>query len=306
MTRLWTVMSWSGCMKEIESTTDTAVAVTYIRENFRPEDRLAVVLLNKRTNAVIQRLAEAQKIAEPDFQAWLRLKNNNHRCEIYISMNALHSNAQGRTKEDVAAIRHIYLDFDLDGTAEVEALLKRGDVPKPNYLINTSPDKWQVAWKVVGFGKDEAEALQRGLARDTGSDPSATDCARVLRLPGFHNHKYGRGYLVRAKALTQETYGPERFPRFSGGELGHRAVSRAGDRSPKGGPVKLSQSERDWGYARRALARGESPAIVAAAIASHRRFDKHDPQGYADRTVRKAAAHLQSSETRNAIEQPER
>jgi hypothetical protein len=39
----------------------------------------------------------------------------------------------------------------------------------------------------------------------------------------------------------------------------------------------VSQSERDWAYAKRALARGESEANVIAAIVSHRRYDKHNP-----------------------------
>src|SRR5579863_4419801 len=157
-------------------------AMNYLRENFQPRDRLAVVLLNKRTGSVIQRLAEAESIAAPDFQAWLK-HENDRRLEVYVSMNALREGARGRTKADIAAIRHVYLDCDDNGTASVEALLKRADMPKPNYLINSSPDKWQVIWKVEGFAKTEAEDLQRGLARDTGADPAATDCARVLRLP---------------------------------------------------------------------------------------------------------------------------
>src|SRR5215467_1627535 len=91
----------------------------FVRENFQPEDRLAIVLLNKRTDTVVQRLASARKIAAPDFQNWLG-RENARRFEVYISMNALQPNARGRTKNDVAAIRHVYLDFDENGTAAVE------------------------------------------------------------------------------------------------------------------------------------------------------------------------------------------
>jgi hypothetical protein len=122
-------------MSGIKPALDPAIAVAYIRQNFEPADRLAVVVLNKRTNSVAQRIAAAQQITEPDFQSWLRYRNNRDRCEIFISMNALHPNALGRTKQDVAAIRHVYLDFDVNGTAALERLLKREDVPKPNYLI---------------------------------------------------------------------------------------------------------------------------------------------------------------------------
>lgn len=172
------VMTWRSYMSEIETAVSQQVPVRYIEENFDRADRLAVVVLNKRTNAVMQRIATAEAIVEADFQAWLRYCNEQARSEIYISMNALHPEATGRTKQDVAAIRHVYLDFDEDGTTAVERLLKRQDIPQPNYLINTSPNKWQVLWKVDGFAKEEAEDLQRGLAREAGADPAATDCSR--------------------------------------------------------------------------------------------------------------------------------
>lgn len=100
----------------------------------------------------------------------------------------------------------------------MERLLKRQDVPKPSYLINTSPNKWQVVWKVDGFGKDQAEELQQGLARDTGADPAATDCARVLRLPGFRNHKYGHPYMIGVKTVSGETNHSSQFPEVSNTE----------------------------------------------------------------------------------------
>jgi hypothetical protein len=136
----------------------------FIGENFDPADRLAVVQLNKRTQEVTQRLASAESIAAPDFQAWLRHKNA-HRFEVYLSMSALRATATGRTKSDVETIRHLFLDFDDAGTAAVETLLKRDDMPKPNYLTKTSPDKWQVIWRVEGFAIEQAEQLQKALTR---------------------------------------------------------------------------------------------------------------------------------------------
>jgi hypothetical protein len=243
--------------------TDRDSAADYIRDNFHPADRLAVVLLNKRIDSVIQRLAAADKIAAPDFQAWLRYRNARH-DDVYISMNALACGAKGRTKADIAAIRHIYLDFDENGTEAMEALLKREDLPRPNYLVNTSPDKWQVVWKVEGFGKHQAEELQRNLVRESGADPAATDCARVLRLPDFYNHKYTKPHLIRAEALAVETYRPDRFPNFPADERATRRLSAPGGPASRrrASPGKSSQSERDWAYAKRALARGESPASL--------------------------------------------
>jgi hypothetical protein len=268
------------------------LAAQYIRENFEPTDRLAVVLLQKRTGTLIQRLARSEKLASNDFQAWLRHKNAEQ-YEIYVSMNALHENATGRTKSDVATVRHVYLDFDDNGTGAVEKLLRRQDLPQPNYLVNSSPDKWQVVWKVEGFTKDQAEQLQRGLVSETGADPAATDCSRVLRLPGFYNHKYAKQHFVDVQSLSKETYRPERFPALPAEERSPlSSVDRTiHDPKTKTGSGKLSQSERDWAYAKRALAQGESEAAVIATLAALR-TDKYNPQYYAELTVRKAAATL--------------
>ena len=206
---------------------------------------------------------------------------------MYISMNALKKTARGRTKADVAAIRHFYLDFDDAGTAAVERLLKRQDLAPPNYLLNSSPDKWQVVWKVEGFAKDQAEDLQRGLARETGADPAATDCSRVLRLPGFYNHKCARKHLIAVQALSKQVYGPDHFPKFPTDERAPRTVNGHAGRRASAPPGRLSQSERDWAFAKRALARGEPEDLIVTAIAVHRRFDKHNPQAYAELTVRK-------------------
>ena len=251
------------------------------------------MLVHKRTGAVLQRLATSGQIAAPDFQAWLRHKNAQEH-EVYVSMNALRDDARGRTKADVAHVRHVYLDFDDHGTEAVERLLKRSDLPKPNYLLNSSPDKWQVVWRVQGFSKGEAEDLQRGLARETGADPAATDCSRVLRLPGFYNHKYARKHFIGVQTLSKEIYGPESFPKFPADERAPRTVNGDAAHRTSAPPGRLSQSERDWAYAKRALARGEPEYLIVTAIAVHRRYDKYNPQAYAELTVRKAAESLKA------------
>jgi len=283
-------------------------ASEYILSNFEPDDRLAVVLINKRESAVIQRLSTAALIAAPAFQAWLQRKNGQG-FEIYVSMNALKKDARGRTKADIAEVRHVYLDFDENGTEAVQALLKYPDLPMPSFLVKSSHDKWQVIWKVAGFSKEEAEKVQRGLAQRLTADPAATDSTRVLRVPGFYNHKYSEPYLVRVEEPAGgmgQIYRPDQFPVHANWP----DIVTQGSRGPSGTrrrvrPGEPSQSERDWAYAKRALARGESPAIVAAAIASYRRFDKHNPSYYADLTVQKAAQSLQASQSRGD-EAPER
>ena len=259
------------------------IASDYIAENFEPTDRLALLLVKKSAGSVIQRLADARSIAA-DVQDWL-WEHNLRGYEVYISMNPVHPGATGRTKEDVACVRHLYLDFDRDGTAAVERLLNRGDLPAPNYRLSSSPGRWQVVWKAEGFTKQDAETLQRELAWDAGADPAATDCARVLRLPGYFNHKYSKPHWVGVERLATGIVRPGMFPAFPQPSL-FRNVTQDRVRSPGSGG---SQSERDWAFAKRALARGDDPVAVARAIARYRHHDKPDPQSYAERTVRKAS-----------------
>jgi hypothetical protein len=289
-------MIWSRFMSNTNYSFMRGVPKRYIEGNFEPADRLAVVLVNKPADSVIQRVATAQNIAASDFQAWLR-HQNAQRYEIYISMNTLKERARGRTKADIGSIRHVYLDIDENGPESLQNIFQHQELPTPSFIVNTSANKWQVIWKVKDFEKDEAEHLQRGLARETGADLAATDCARVLRLPGFYNHKYGQPYPVRMEphsALLGNIYRPADFPRYPEGTRDACQVPNQKPSFANAAPGHLSQSERDWAFAKRALARAESEETVIAAIASYRRYDKHNPQYYAEHTVRKAAESLRA------------
>jgi hypothetical protein len=270
-----------------------SMGAEYIRANFRPEDRLAVVLLHKRSGAVTTRVSTAEKIAGNEYQAWLR-HMNAQRHEIYVSMNNLHPEARGRFKADIAEIRHVYLDFDKDGAEAVAAMRAREDMPAPSHILTSSPGKFQVVWRVEGFRKDQAEELMRGMTRALGADVAATDCARVLRVPGFYNHKYEAPHFVTADNLSAEVYRPERFPEFAADGLSVRAdldgprTRGAGTEDSTGG---TSQSERDWAFAMRSLARGEDAESVIRAIEGYR-SDKPNPGYYARHTVDKVVAVL--------------
>jgi hypothetical protein len=276
----------------------------YINENFEPADRLALVVINRSSGAVVQRLARAQSIAAEDTQKWLQYMNRNG-YEIYISMNTLNEHAGGRTKQYIDAIRHIYLDLDQGGKEALDKLLVHPDLPQPNYVLTTSPEKYQVIWKVEGFSREYAENLQRGLARDLGADPAATDSSRVLRLPGFDNHKYDPAFAVEVESHAQQVYRPENFPQVQEVERDPYQVPNENQRHNRDmshDPKHISQSERDWAYARRALSRGDSLESVIKAIASYRRFDKPNPEYYARHTVEKAFRSLQHPEREQSLE----
>ena len=279
------------------------LASEYIRSGFRPRDRHALFLLHRRSGGVIQRVVATEDIASDETLQWLARKNSEG-FEVYVGMNALKPDAQGRTKADIADIRHLYLDLDRDAEAALSSLQAREDMPEPNRVLDTSPGKLQVVWKVERFALDGAESLQRRLAGEFGADPAATDAARVLRLPGFLNHKYEPPHAVGVRALSERTHQPADFrrsrdrPRLEPVQPPPRAPRRVN-------PGHVSQSERDWAYAKRELWRGRDPHAVAEAIAEFRKGDKSDPHYYAERTVQRAGEAL-ATEGRHRQSGPDR
>jgi len=275
-----------------ESKRNFLSASNYLSENFEPSDRIAVLVLDRRTGEATQRITSAQKAGSPEFQAWLRYKNANG-ADVYVGMNPLKKDASTRTKHDIAVIRHLYIDLDHDGSTALEAIQNSGLVPQPNYVLATSPGKHQVVWKVEAISLEEAEALQRAMVREFGGDPAATDSTRVLRLPGFANKKYPEDFYVQARAESTRTYNLRDFKLRidSQDALGQRRAEPA--RRQPTSRVRLSQSEHDWAYAQRALTRGDDREEIIRRIADFRADGKRNPESYARRTVMKAEADLE-------------
>jgi RepB DNA-primase from phage plasmid len=177
----------------------------YILDNFEQTDRIAMLVLNRDFGETIQRITSAQKAASPEFQAWLRYKNANG-SDIYIGMNPLKKDASTRTKEEIESIAHVYLDLDHGGAEALEVVENSSAVPKPNYVLGSSPEKYQIVWKVEGMNLEEAEGLLHAMATELGGDPAATDATRVLRVPGFGNKKYETNFYVQARREATEKY----------------------------------------------------------------------------------------------------
>jgi hypothetical protein len=126
----------------------------------------------------------------------------------------------------------------------------------------------------------------------------------VLRLPGFANHKLSEEFIVQARQASDAVYtlrdftidedSPEAPRHFGEYQKRERLVSND----------HKSQSEHDWAYAKRALARGDDPEVVIQRIADYRSQDKADPIYYARHTVEKARAAL-NSKRRDVQSQPE-
>jgi RepB DNA-primase N-terminal domain len=266
-------------------------ASEYVRELFEPSDNAAILVRNRSTGHTVQRIAKAETVASPDFQTWLANQNVGG-SDVFIGMNPIKDGAHSRTKNNIKDIRHVYLDLDRNGDEALGAIRDSPAVPAPNFVLDTSPGKHQVVWKVTGFSQDEAESLLHSLSSQFGGDPAATDSTRVLRLPGFANRKLSEEFIVQALHESNAVHSPRDFTIQEDSPETPRQLSDAQGRTRFRPADHKSQSEHDWAYAKRALARGDNPEDVIQHIADFRASDKAQPEYYARHTVTKALVDL--------------
>lgn len=264
----------------------------YIRDLFKPTDRIAICWKIHTEHYFNQRIVTAEAACTDRYQRFLRAMNaqgNN----VYISMNPIRADSmQHRQKTDIAEIRRIYLDVDHDGDNVLNTILTDSSLPKPNYVLNTSPAKYQIIWNVTGFSPDQAEALMRSLCRQFHSDRATVDIARVFRLPGLHNKKYDATFRVTARKLTTTVYTAASFP---APDSTTTATGITRQRSLSTTP-RNTQSERDWAYCCRALwPDPNNETVVAKLLAEMERRAqgrRAKPRYYAELTVSKARKYI--------------
>jgi hypothetical protein len=265
----------------------------YVLALHESADNVAVLMRHRARNQTLQRIVSAETIASPEFQRWLA-EQNRAGSDIFIGMNPLKDGASGRTKDNIKEVRHVYLDLDEDAKMALANIRDSLDAPPPNFVLDTSPGKHQVVWKIEGVDLEQAECLLRSLATEFGGDPAATDATRVFRMPGFINRKYPN----EPEFLVQVRYESNRIHHLRDFTIREGAPDAAHHRDDSHGPQRTmprghrSQSEADWAYAKRALARGDDPEEIIRRIADYRASDKHDPLYYARLTVHKAQAEL--------------
>ena len=119
----------------------------------------------------------------------------------------------GRT-EHVARARCLYVDFDNGVTVPASRLwIDDACLPVPTAIV-FSGHGVQPWWRLDEALTDLPEwtARQKGLIQLLGSDPVVHDPPRVMRLPGFRNHKQPAADAVLIEADPRRTYPLEEFP----------------------------------------------------------------------------------------------
>lgn len=260
------------------------VAQRFLKHCFREYETIALLLRSENPVRVQQRVVTVKQALAPRYMAWLAYENAAG-TNAYAAANPLRPGSRRRTKDAIVEVRHLYLDIDADGDARL-ALVRASDaVPQPSIILNTSPNKYQLLWRVEGFDFATQEETLKWLALAFGGDTACTDCNRVLRIPGFLNQKYSPAHRVTVEYGSDRVYSPSDFqlpeirdciaPKSSGE---HRRASS-----------KDSRSEHDWAWVCHEIEAGHDPSKLTHELA-RRRSDKPNPLYYAQRTVDIASA----------------
>ncbi len=133
---------------------------------------------------------------------WLS-ERNSVGFGVFVTVNE--TNLKGRKAEDITQIRAVWHEDDIG---------YEGSFPlQPSMTIQTSEGKFHRYWLVEGgwpaddLGKaDFADVMQ--AMKIYGTDPSATDLPRLLRLPGTY-HVKGKPQLVKIAEANGQRYSRE-------------------------------------------------------------------------------------------------
>ena len=261
-------------------------AKAFLSRCFAPGDTIALLLRNEREAKTQQRIVLAERAFAPRYLRWLAYENHNG-ANIYVAANPLLTRSRKRTKECIASVRHLYIDIDVNGEARLAALRASDLVPEPNIIISTSAGKYQALWRVEDFDLYMQETTLKLLAMAFQGDISCTDCNRVLRIPGFLNHKYDPAQFVTVEYHADATFQPDDFRLYVLPEACMVPPVREVYRRRE----MHTNSEDDWAWICRELAHGRDAVQLTSELAS-RRSDKPNPMYYAQRTVDMASARL--------------
>src|SRR5579883_265430 len=260
------------------------IAQRFLARCFQSEETIALLLSRENPRSVVQRIVRLETALEPRYQAWLAYENSTG-ANVYVAANPLRSGSRKRTKENIASVRHLYLDIDADGDARLAALRASEFVPPPTAILSTSPGKYQVLWRVEGFDFEQQEQMLKLLAIAFGGDPACTDCNRVLRIPGFLNQKYTPAHRVTVEYGSEDVSSPNDF-RLP--ELGD-CIAATTTKARHFAQSKDSRSEQDWAWVCHEIEAGHDASKLTHELA-RRRSDKPNPLYYAQRTVDIASA----------------
>lgn len=160
-----------------------------------------------------------------------------------------------RSQASVTTLKALFIDTDTCPFENVKTYLKKVGI-KPHFVIETSPSRYHIYFLLHDLpatkkALDEWKACQLSLVylgdkdrKETGCDLSMRDHSRILRIPGFYNHKRNSHLVTTKLSLDHERYHlSELFEALSG----HNFLESL-DNKTTSKPYTISQTKVSEGY----------------------------------------------------------
>src|SRR5579864_2163652 len=90
---------------------NTRIAASFLTLSFHPDETIAIVLRRDSPAIIAQRIVTLKRALQPRYLAWLAHENAAG-ANVYVAANPLASSSRKRIKENIAEVRHLYLDLD--------------------------------------------------------------------------------------------------------------------------------------------------------------------------------------------------
>ncbi|MHC2530584.1 AAA family ATPase [Bradyrhizobium diazoefficiens] len=125
---------------------------------------------------------------------------NDKGAGVFVVINE--TDGKGRETENIVRVRALFIDIDGGTSLETVHAAKL----KPHIVVNSSPGKAHVYWRVDGMALDDFTPAEEALIETFDSDPEVKALAGILRLPGFCHCK-AEPFLVHIiEALDAPAY----------------------------------------------------------------------------------------------------
>jgi hypothetical protein len=95
-----------------------SIAADFLTRCFAPDETIALLLRRENPVSTLQRVVPLERALASRYLGWLAHENATG-ANIYVAANPLRSGSRRRTKESIAAVRHLYVDIDTDGEARL-------------------------------------------------------------------------------------------------------------------------------------------------------------------------------------------
>jgi len=172
--------------------------IVYLRLIYEPHDIVEFRAIRSQGATSRYKTPEAiQGFDDTEFFDWL--DRNKAEGAICAGPNPRLSNTgSGKggvgTDRDVAHAQCLFADFDDRSRNEVESAIETAGMPEPTLLIATrgvDGNGWHAYWRMHEPFTciNRWRVYQSQLIQLLGSDPAIKNPARIMRVPGFFNHK---------------------------------------------------------------------------------------------------------------------